>query len=77
MKVIRDLNATVTYKVGLRNAIVSDMVFEQLDKMAKYGLPIEDNKSEEYKEAFEWLTKYINEYDSCSLSYKVEFEEYN
>ena len=43
--------------------------------MAKYGLPIEDNKSEEYKEAFEWLTKYITEYDSCSLSYKVEFEE--
>ena len=75
MKVIRNLDVTVNYKVVLRIAIVSDMVFEQLDKMTKYGLPIEDNKSEEYKEAFEWLTNYINEYDSCSLSYKVEFEE--
>ena len=75
MKVIRDLDVTVNYKVVLRSAIVSDMVFEQLDKIVKYGLPIENNKSEEYKEAFEWLTKYITEYDSCSLSYKVEFEE--
>ncbi len=73
MKIIRDLDVTVNYKVVLRTAIVSDMVFEQLDKMAKYGLPIEENKLEEYKEAFEWLTKYINEYDSFSL--QVEFDE--
>lgn len=73
MKIIRDLDVTVNYKVVLRTAIVSDIVFEQLDKMAKYGLPIEENKLEEYKEAFEWLTKYINEYDSFSL--QVEFDE--
>ena len=75
MKIIRDLDVTVNYKVVLRTAIVSDMVFEQLDKMAKYGLPIEENKLEEYKEPFEWLTKYNNEYYSCRLSYKVEFDE--
>ena len=73
MKIIRDLDVTVNYKVVLRTAIVSDMVFEQLDKMAKYGLPIEENKLEEYKEAFEWLAKYINDYDSFSL--QVEFDE--
>ena len=73
MKIIRDLDVTVNYKVVLRTAIVSDIVFEQLDKMEKYGLTIEENKLEEYKEAFEWLTKYINEYDSFSL--QVEFDE--
>lgn len=40
MRTIKDLTVKVTYTVGLGDVEVSDEVFEQLDKMADYGLGI-------------------------------------
>lgn len=75
MKVIKDLNVTVTYTVGLGGVEVPDEVFEQLDKMAKYGITIGLGNTDEYEEAFGWLIDNIREDDAMDWEYEVEIDE--
>ena len=75
MKVIKDLNVTVTYTVGFGGVEVSDEVFEQLDKMAKYGITIGLGNTDEYEEAFGWLIDNIREDDAMDWEYEVEIDE--
>ena len=75
MKVIKDLNVTVTYTVGLGGVEVPDKVFEQLDKMAKYEITIGLDNTDEYEEAFGWLIDNIREDDAMDWEYEVEIDE--
>lgn len=75
MKVIKDLNVTVTYTVGLGGVEVPDKVFEQLDKMAKYEITIGLGNTDEYEEAFGWLIDNIREDDAMDWEYEVEIDE--
>lgn len=74
MKTIKDLTVKVTYTVGLGNVEVPNKVYKQLEKMADYGLSIEDDYSEEYEEAFNWLSMNIKERDCYNWSYEVELD---
>ena len=75
MKIIKDLNVTVTYTVGLGDVEVPEKVFEQLDKMAQYGITIGLGNSEEYEEVFGWLRDNIREDDAMDWEYEVEIDE--
>lgn len=75
MKTIKDLTVKVTYTVGLGNVKVPNEVYEQLERMADYGLSVEDDYSEEYVEAFNWLSTNIKERDCYNWSYEVELED--
>ena len=75
MKIIKDLNVTVTYTVGLGGVEVPDKVFEQLDKMAKYGITVGLVNSDEYEEVFVWLIDNIREDDAMDWEYEVEIDE--
>jgi len=75
MKVIKDLAVTVTYTVELGGVEVPDKVFEQLDKMAKYGITIGLGNTDEYEEAFGWLIDNIREDDAMDWEYEVEIDE--
>lgn len=75
MKIIKDLNVTVTYTVGLGGVEVPDKVFEQLDKMAKYGITVGLGNSDEYEEVFGWLIDNIREDDAMDWEYEVEIDE--
>lgn len=75
MKVIKDLAVTVTYTVELGGVEVPDKVFEQLDKMAKYGITIGLGNTDEYEEAFGWLIDNIREDDAMEWEYEVEIDE--
>ena len=75
MKIIKDLSVTVTYTVGIGDVEVPDKVFEQLDKMAKYGITIGLGDSEKYEKAFEWLMNNIREDDAMEWEYEVGIDE--
>ena len=75
MKVIKDLNVTVTYTVGLGEVEVPDKVFEQLKKMFDIDISIGVSHPQEYEDAFEWLTNNISEDDAMVWSYEVEIDE--
>ena len=75
MKVIKDLAVTVTYTVELGGVEVPDKVFEQLDKMAKYGITIGLGNTDEYEEAFGWLIDNIREDDAMEWESEVEIDE--
>lgn len=75
MKIIKDLSVTVTYTVGIGDVEVPDKVFEQLDKMAKYGITIGLGNSDEYEEVFGWLIDNIREDDAMDWEYEVEIDE--
>ena len=75
MKVIKDLTVKVTYTVGLGDVEVSDEVFEQLNKMAIYGISVGIGDSEKYEKAFEWLMNNIREEDAMEWEYEVYIEE--
>ena len=75
MKVIKDLAVTVTYTVELGEVEVPDKVFEQLNKMEKYGISVGIGDSDEYEKAFEWLMNNIREDDAMDWKYEVYIEE--
>ena len=75
MKVIKDLVITVTYTVEIGEVEVPDKVFEQLNKMAIYGISVGIGDSEKYEKAFEWLMNNIREEDAMEWEYEVYIEE--
>jgi hypothetical protein len=70
MKTIKDLNVSVTYKVGLGNISVSEKVFKQLNEIAEKGGNV-DLIGMFHPEAVEWLRDTIRQRDCYDIDYDI------
>jgi hypothetical protein len=70
MKIIKDLDITVTYRVGFGDIEVPDDVFEQLKEIHGNYIKL-SGTGLNYPEASEWLRKNIKERDCYYVGYEI------
>ncbi|SHE57871.1 hypothetical protein [Dysgonomonas macrotermitis] len=76
MKTIKELTVKMTFRVGLENVEVSDVVFNGLNKIEEQGNFSDDkmniSKDQEMLTAWDWLGRNIDSNDAMDTEYEIE-----
>jgi len=69
---IKDLDVTVTYRVGLGDIEVPENVFKELEKIVESGIETDGFEESKYPNAISWLTSNIKEKDCCDWKLTID-----
>ena len=72
MAKIKDLDVTVTYRVGLGDIDVPENVFKELEKIVESGIEVDGFEKSKYPNAINWLTGNIKEKDCCDWKLTID-----